>query len=445
VNTTVVVTLPNADAPAPVDVATSPGALAEPAVAAFVAAAAGAPASAAWTWDVVDENDAVVASVTLAAMDLEPIDTLSLSPGDLASAAIATAGAGVAVRATPPAHDRCRRLSDVLGSRPVVPADLTPDMSQPSDAAIHADLLARYTAVQGLATDVQSALVAAGGGTEADQRAALHNALKWGITPLTADEPALGVLVSRALAALTDRIGHAPAPADAATLSVPLLARALAELVSPEGRLPVLSRLALGDLPVTLAAEPPPGNAPALDPDWLEVVAAVRAPLGRLEVEQLTRRVASATPLASWSSRAGDPWQVDLGADPPAIGLAASSHLVAAFGPDGTIVAGDPARVVALGLLDSWGEVIPSTEHATQVAFNFDAPGARAQQAILVAVPPDIDRPLDTDTIITILEETRELTRARMAVPADLDAWSTAEPLTVLPVYDPGVDLERTP
>jgi hypothetical protein len=204
----------------------------------------------------------------------------------------------------------------------------------------------------------------------------------------------------------------------------------------------VLSRLGLAALPVQLTTEPPAAGE-AVDPDWLEVVAAVRSPLARLESEQLRRRIDRTPPLSSWSSRPGDPWQAVLPPDPPPLGLGASSHLIVAFGPEGTLdPEPDPLRPVALGLLDSWGETVPSTEQATQVAFHYDAPAARAPQAILVAVPPVLTAPLDSATLVDILGETRELARARMAVPETLGSWSAATPAIVLPVHDPGVALD---
>ncbi|HZI98088.1 MAG TPA: hypothetical protein VFD41_11260, partial [Actinomycetales bacterium] len=444
VSTTVVVALPSRPDPAVVDAATSPGLVAEPAVAAYLETVTGAASGAGWTWPVQTEDGAPSGSVTLADLHLLPVDTLGLSGDDLAAAALAHSGAAAAGPA-PTGYATCRRLSQVLGSRPVLPADLVDDSSRPADAAVHADLLARYTAVHALGGDLQSALVAAAAGTETEQRSRLRDALRWGITPLQADDPTVATSLARAAAALADRLGSAPTPAEAAAQSVPLLARSLAELVSPEGSLPVLSRLPLDELPVPLVAEPPPSGE-ALDPDWLEVVAAVRTPLARLEAEQLRRRGTGSDPLATWSSRPGDPWQADLGPDPAPQGLRASTHLVAACGPPGVLDEGaDPSRQVALGLLDSWSEVVPGTEHSTHVAFHYDAPGARAPQAILVAVPPVVDEPLDTATLVEIVGETRELARARMAVPSVLDAWSAGAPTTVLPVHDPGVDLDRSP
>jgi len=57
----------------------------------------------------------------------------------------------------------------------------------------------------------------------------------------------------------------------------------------------------------------------------------------------------------------------------------------------------------------------------TGAAFGFDAPSARAPQAILLAVPPVSGQALDGATVAQIVVETRELAHARMARPIDLD------------------------
>jgi hypothetical protein len=210
--------------------------------------------------------------------------------------------------------------------------------------------------------------------------------------------------------------------------------------------MPVLSRQRLDKLPVALTAEPATATAAHvdLDPDWVEVVAAVRGPVARLDAYQCEQRGTAGTAFSSWSNHPGDPWQQTV--PPGAIeGLVASTKLVAAFGPTGVLDPGtDPTRTVAVGLLDSFSETIPAVEHATSVAFHFDAPGARAQQAILVAVPPVADVPLDTATLAQIVAETRQLAHARMATPADLGAYAAGLPLTMLPTNPPaGVNLNR--
>ena len=70
---------------------------------------------------------------------------------------------------------------------------------------------------------------------------------------------------------------------------------------------------------------------------------------------------------------------------------------------------------------DRFDEVVPATEQTSGAAFGFDAPAARAQQAILLAVPPALDAPLDEETLTQTLVETQELAHARMARPVDLD------------------------
>lgn len=436
VTSTVLVALPDGAAPAAIDAHTSPGRLAEPAIADALIALTGAGSGAAWTWTVHDDTDAVIASVPLDDLGLEPIDTLSLAPGDLATIVLDHQPGHHVSPAALDAHLQARRLADILGSTPAAPADLTADASNPAGTAVQAEVLARYTAIHGLAVTAQAALAAAQAASEAAQRTALLDAARWGITPMRADDAALATLVARASAALADRIATAPAVADAASLTLVALARALAELVAPGGRLPVLSRVALDQLPA-LASEPPAAGV-ALDPGWLEVVAAVRAPLARLEAFQRERELLGRTPFAAWGNRPGDPWQADPGPPDPT-GLAPTTRLLACFGPPDVLTPGAaPTRPVALAVLDSWGEVIPATGQATTTAFHFDAPGSRAPQAILIAVPPDPAQPMDVATLVDVVVETRELARARAATAEDLGQWSAGAPLTTLPANVPG-------
>lgn len=137
-------------------------------------------------------------------------------------------------------------------------------------------------------------------------------------------------------------------------------------------------------------------------------------------------------PLQAWTNRPRDIWQAD---EPPAsddTGVIPGTRLVVVYGPKGVI---SPANgKVALGLVDRWSETIPDWHHSTTAAVGFEAPAARAPQAILLAVPPRLDEPLDAKTLVTILEETRELARARMATYAGLEGMRTALPLASFPV-----------
>jgi hypothetical protein len=94
--------------------------------------------------------------------------------------------------------------------------------------------------------------------------------------------------------------------------------------------------------------------------------------------------------------------------------------------------------------VDSWGETIPANEHATSVAFHFDAPASRPPQAILLAVPPDVGTPLDNAGTLAIVVEARRLAHARAATPDQLDAFAAGLPLTMLPANFPaGVSFQR--
>jgi hypothetical protein len=70
-------------------------------------------------------------------------------------------------------------------------------------------------------------------------------------------------------------------------------------------------------------------------------------------------------------------------------------------------------------MIDEWTEVIPSEEETTGMTFQFDAPGNRAPQAILLAVSPDPDRPWTQEMLEDVLQETLELAKIRSV---DLDA-----------------------
>ena len=71
----------------------------------------------------------------------------------------------------------------------------------------------------------------------------------------------------------------------------------------------------------------------------------------------------------------------------------------------------------AVALLDDWAETVPSTKHTTHAAFGFDAPRARAAQAILLAVPPDEQVALTADALPGIVLSTRMQAHARTAQP----------------------------
>ena len=93
------------------------------------------------------------------------------------------------------------------------------------------------------------------------------------------------------------------------------------------------------------------------------------------------------------------------------------------------VVAHAPAALAALvagdtlaGLyVDEWMESIPASKETTGLGFHFDAPGARAPQSMLLAVPHDQSQPNWTlDALLGVVDEALALARLRAVRPADL-------------------------
>jgi hypothetical protein len=378
--TSVVLALPDAAATDP----QSPAELADPAAAAFLHAQLGTAHD--WTFG----------SLTLTDLGLLPADALSLSLTDLTRLAGSADGTG------PARYERARRLVALMGRRAATPDMLAESPSGAADAtdgtdAVVAELAQRYAAVRSalaaLVTQLQAATA------PDDQDALLRVATRWGVAPQappgSADPRA--TCVARALDLLTQRL--AAQPEDGATLGLDALAKSITALVSPTGQLALTTRVPVP----TLTA------APDLDTAWLPVVAAVRERLAGLEAHQLAAPtdLGGGPALTAWANKPTDPWQQD-GSD--------GRRLVVAYAPAGLSVSGR----LAVAVLDQFSEVVPAVGQTTGAAFGFDAPAARAPQAILLAVPPDLATGLPPNTLVQILAETRQLARARMARPADL-------------------------
>src|SRR5262249_15428584 len=173
----------------------------------------------------------------------------------------------------------------------------------------------------------------------------------------------------------------APDPAGLAGLQVPAAADALVRLVSPTGQVAIS-----GPAPGLPALDP----AAALDEVWLPVVAAVREPLAALDAHQPT----TVAPFTPFATKPTDVWQQDE-TDPRRL-------LVAYCAPGVTAGSG----TVAVTVLDRFTEKVPVLEQNTGAAFGFDAPGSRAPQALLLAVPPDLDAGLPDQTLLDIVVET---------------------------------------
>jgi hypothetical protein len=229
-------------------------------------------------------------------------------------------------------------------------------------------------------------------------------------------------------AELERRLAHV----DAATEPAEIIRAAL-------GRdLPVVPRflpVATEVLGPALAAEPHLGDDPdATVEGWLAQLTRVRQPLdawrdvrayGRALGRTLRRPRIVQVPLeraprpAPWAAL---PFATE--AERPRSGLVSLALL-------GT--APPPATQPWAGLLlDSWPELVPSTEEDAGVVFHFDAPRAEAPQAILLAVP---NRPAATwsyGVLEDTLLHTLQLAKIRALDLSDLGEYGQLIPLTFL-------------
>ena len=449
VATTAVFCLPDTAPPA-ITLDTSPTLVADPAFAAFVASATGAPASVSWSWQ-VDLPGGTILSVTLAALGLSACDAAVLPDGTMRQLVAATAGMPAsAIRADSPGtrtHRRARGLVGIGGGEPAEPKHLVSD-TKPSGAAVADQLRARLTSLETLATQVRDSLLAAVGAAAGVQAAALQRALRWGITAIPQAEQTVDARLSGAAAALSDRLRALPAAASRADLSSTDVARFIAELAVSDGRWPVLGRVDLAPLSLALTHDvrPPGAIVNPVDRDWLAVVAPVRPALARIEGAQFDAVITNGVPLLEvWTDRPGDLWQ-QTGTRDPDTGRLPASGLLVAYGPPGALDGIAPGTGMrAVGLLDAWSEVVPEIEHTTTAGFGFNAPAARAPQAILLGVPPSPDGLLADGDLAAIVLEARRLARVRMAQSSGLGQVSAVAPSMMWPAPPAGVDLQRYP
>ncbi len=438
VNTVALVVLPSAAAPT--GARPSPAAVADAAVASYLDDRSGDPAGAAWEWAALDAAGEPVGKVTLAGIGLRPCDTVGLGSANLRDVVLDVSGAAGLGPADPSGHAIVRALAAALAGVPALPEDVgrPPD---PSGAAV-VELRQRYAALRNaaVAAAADTRLAAAPAATEGVRRAALGRIARWGITPLAADtdDPTVGALVDRvrrAAEVLERRIDDSPATMSGDE-TVSELATAIGALVAPEGPWPVFARLPAAAFDGLRIEPTTAGPAPRLDPEWLEMVATVRPALARLEAVQLGQRIASGgRPLRAWTNRRGDPWQTI--AEPPSdIAVVRPSRLVATFGPRAALpsrpVATTPGTVAA-AVIDRFAESVPDTEHVSSVAFPHDVPTARAPQAVVLAVPPDVDEELTAAVLVDIVAEVRALARARMADASELGPATGSLHLAAVP------------
>lgn len=250
---------------------------------------------------------------------------------------------------------------------------------------------------------------------------------------------------ARTLAAeIRARLAEAPWPAADAPVAVQvraLVARTRAIL----GRdFPLLPRFVLGDAAAEVDAALA-RRATLLDGDdwaiagWLPQLACVHEPLSRLSDALCAAEAQGIEPLATDFKliQMGAPGRAPVrrwGALPPADGddlrgvLAVVAHAPAAL--DGV---GEQTRLSGL-FIDEWSETLPAAEQTTGLSFHFDAPGARAPQTLLLAVPADPKAEHWTlDELLAVVDESLALARLRAVRPQDLQGLGTLLPALMLP------------
>ena len=416
----------------------SPGEIADSAVADFLVQMLGAADSNNWQWQVTTPEVSVI-NVTLADLGLTPIDSVGLSLKELHDAILAEGPVGSTLTggAGSRTFEIAGRLMNAIGCKPAVPSDFADQIMD--DEPVRLELIQRYQwlrqAAEQLLVLLNTAIVPTA--SDATRKNALRFVRQWGIVPLATGlgNEFLHTQVTNARDAFQQRLDAAPAFSEVTGLTHEDLARKIAELASSEGRLCITGKVDLGGLEtLTTESKNPTTGLNVLDEKWLNVVSAVREPMTRLELYQLEAALdPNLTTLAAWTNRPGDPWQTNVTAD--AEGNLPSTRLVAFYGPSGILdvnPAVDPTEF-NVGQIDVWSETIPEIEQMTSAVFGFNAPSARAPQAVLLAAPPDVDKPLDTKTLVNILAETKALAVARAVSPADVQLYSAALPSIMLP------------
>ncbi len=381
--------------------------------------------------------------------------------------------------------DRARWAADLLAARSMGPADLadatdlsgTPTRAAATDAT---EAIKRAEAVTDALTrllkalDTQWVALAAEPG-DPRQIERLASAMRDLATAAGADAiPApdrsgiadqakrLSTLVSARLSAIA-ALPPAAAPSGTSALETPVEDPGVS-------RARTAVRAALGEaqpfLPVLTPTDPPAlsttltARSELLGKDetalvtWLHSSALVRPALDSLACLLLGAEVSGAAVpddlrLLQLPHQVGRAWlaapfAIDPQTQEPLVPLPGTVGIVL-HAPDGL----DPSRGGSGVLVDAWNETIPLAQETTAVAFQYDAPGARAPQTMLLAVHPDPDpKRWDMDALVGSVHEALDLARLRTLGPKELAPLATFLPALFLPdgtSHDtPGIHLVET-
>lgn len=348
---------------------------------------------------------------------------LGLAAGDLAAVDDATLmAAAVDAGATgpvPPGIADVRAVVAVLHRCAPVPAP-------PRDTGV---LLERYRRLYAAAVSLRDDLLDAGaGGADPALR---RRGLRWGLAGPAADSAAL----------LTANLGRCPDPAALAADDsgqperLVLALRGLASVGSPGGIRDVVPVLAV-------PAREPQTQPIADSSEWWHTFGPVRTALGEVGKTVLDARLT-----ASHADGWGPGWTGRAIQRPDGTTRPGDARLLEVYL---TVDGADPATA-AMTTLDEWQETLPGLWSAdgtvTQkvsatMGFGFNAPGARPPQAVVLAVPPTDDAPLDTDLVRAILAETRLLARSRAVRGRDLGRLGAFLPSAWLRADSDGIQLD---
>jgi hypothetical protein len=435
--------------PLPIDASArarlSPMSIAEPSLAAYLDNELDADE---WVWSFTIEG--VRRDVRLTELGLTPSDSLAFSTDELTSIIQRFAdpeGQGRRLDdrhvTGPSRHASAARFVASLGHRPAAFDDLSIDATRIEPGTAFGDvdtdttrLLSRLDRL----TPIADALIAELESAASDAawslpeiNARLTSARRWAVpVPSGRSDEEARELARRASAHLRERVALLPPAADRSRLGANDLQKALRALVAPSGTLQIFETFTLDELPALA-----PGAS--LQEDWLNVVAAVRPHLAKLEAALLeaTLGESEAPPTQLWSNRNDDPWQQN---------RADTRRMIAALAPrslDLRTLASDAS--VAIAAVDRFAEEVPEPRHTVSASFGFHAPTSRAPQALLVAVPPNPSKPIVEDDLLGFVQEARRLTRARGARPGvgALGEMAGAIPVGMVPANGPmGVHLE---
>ena len=316
-----------------------------------------------------------------------------------------------------------RVIDDLIsGARPLAAADFAPPEATVAAGVDIADLNSRAAAARAALDIVAANLAAAAAGSlSADAaRAAIAAAALYGvpasIPPSRAGSGPDPALTPQA-ASVSDALARQVTDAGSITLDPADPGPALALLAAIFGKgFPVLPRFAPPDpgLRAALAADPAAiGADPAAIARWQQQLSHFRPGVSRLDLALLTAELVAGAVLpvvgiAQVPAASPDRWL----ALPPTAGAAPVAGRLALV----TYLTGDPAdtSVNWSGLLvDAWPERVPGTQVSTGVAVHHDDPKARAPQALLLAVCPDVQRGWDDASLQAVLRETLELAQVR--------------------------------